>query len=104
MPARTQQNGSRMSLAGAIGVGAAFAMLAILEMTHQKADPTLAGDNGRVGKVMISVFLAAILTVVSVVCAVHPMSRGNLRPLIWLAGVVIAWVAFAFVFDFRGLL
>jgi hypothetical protein len=53
---------------------------------------------------MISVFLAAILTVVSVVCAVHPMSRGNLRPLIWLAGVVIAWVAFAFVFDFRGLL
>jgi hypothetical protein len=44
------------------------------------------------------------MTVLSVVCAIHPISRGNLRPLIWLAGVVIAWTAFAVIFDFRGLL
>lgn len=103
MAAHTQQHSSRISLIGAIGVAAAFGLLAILEKTHQ-ANPLTASDNERVFKVMLSVLLATIMTVISVVFAVHPMSRGNLRPLIWLLGVVVAWVVFATVFDFRSLL
>src|SRR5262245_25033110 len=103
MAAHTSQHSSRISLAGAIGVGAAFALLAILEKTHHEAEPMLAGDNARVVKVMLTVLLAAGMTVLSIVCAVHPISKGNLRPLVWLAVVVAAWVAFAVVFDFRGL-
>jgi len=104
MAAHAHQHSSRISLVGAIGVLAAFGLLVILEKTHHKDNPLFASDNERVGKVILSVFLAALMTVVSVVFAVHPMSRGNLRPLIWLVGVVVAWVVFATVFGFRGLL
>jgi hypothetical protein len=99
-----ERSSSRVSLGGAIGVIAAFAVLVVLENTHQKSDPMLAGDNERVGKVMLSVFVAGIMTVVSFVFAVHPLSRGSLHPLVWLAGVAAAWAVFALVFDFRGLL
>lgn len=104
MAAHTERRSSRISLGGAIGVIVSFALLVILEKTHHKADPFLAGDNDRVGKVMLSVFLAASMTVVSVVYAVHPLSRGTFRPLFWLAGIIIAWTLFGVLFDFRGLL
>jgi len=94
----------RVSLGGAIGFALALALLAVLEATHQKADPLIAGDNERVGKVMLSVLLAAGAWIVSVGYAILPLSKGNWRPFIWLAGVAVGWVALAAIVDLRSLL
>ena len=93
-----------VSLGGAIGFALALALLAVVEATHQKADPLIAGDNERVGKVMLSVLLAAGTSIISVVYAILPVSKGNWRPLIWLAGVAVGWIALAAIFDLRPLL
>ena len=95
---------ARVSLGGASGFALALALLAVLEATHQKADSLIAGDNERVGKVMLSVLLAAGASVVSVVYAILPVLTGNWRPFIWLAGVAAGWVALAAIVDFRSLL
>ena len=100
-----QENWSvRVSLGGAIGFALALALLAVLEATHHKADAMIAADNVRIVKVMLSFFLAAIMSVVSVVYAILPVSKGNWRPLIWLAVVALGWVSLAAIFDFRSLL
>src|SRR6266446_3775843 len=93
-----------VSLGGAIGFALAVALLVVLEATHQKADPLIAGDNERVGKVMLSVLLAVGTSIISVVYAILPVSKGNWRPFIWLAVVAGGWVALAAIFDLRRLL
>jgi hypothetical protein len=103
MTSDREKSSVRSSLAGAIGFGLALAALALLEATHRKADPSIAGDNVRVLKVMLSVALAATMTVVSVICAIFPISKGNLRPLIWLLAVAAGWVAFGVFYDIRSL-
>jgi uncharacterized membrane protein len=94
----------RVSLGGALGFALALALLAALEATHQKADAMVAGDNERVVKVMLSVLLAAVMSIVSVVYAILPVSKGNWRPLIWLAVVALGWITLVAVMDFRSLL
>jgi uncharacterized membrane protein len=104
MTMRHENWSARVSLGGAIGFALALALLAVLEATHGKADPMIAADNERVAKVLLSVLLAAGASIVSVVYAVHPVLKGNWRPVIWLAAVAAGWVALAAIFDFRSLL
>jgi hypothetical protein len=103
MTSDREKSSVRSSLVWALGSGLALAALALLEATHRKADPSIVGDNVRVLKVMLSVALAATMTVVSAICAVFPISKGDLRPLIWLLAVAAGWVVFGTFYDFRSL-
>jgi uncharacterized membrane protein len=93
-----------MSLGGAIGFVLATGLLIVLEMTHRRADPVMAADNERVLKVVLSVLVAAGMSIVSLVYALYPVSKGNLRPLVWLAMVAAGWLALVRLFDFRSLM
>ena len=79
-------------------------MLIVFEKTHHTAETLFTRNNDRVSKVMLSVFFAAVMTALSVVYAAHPISKGNLRPFIWLAPIAVGCTVFVLIFDSRGLL
>ena len=92
-----------LSLSGAVGFALSLIALTFFEMTHI-SEPHTAADSARVVKVMVCVLLASLSSIVSIITALCPLILGHdRRPLIWVVPLLLGWLLFLQLFDWRSL-
>lgn len=99
---KSDQKHWRSLLASWITAALVVVLLAVwfaLDAMDVNLNPTSHPDGARVGTAMVFVFLAAFASVASMISALFPLVRGDLRPLISLVVIACAWAAFLFSYD-----
>ncbi len=92
-----------VSLGGAVGFALSLIALTCFEMTPI-SEPHAAVDRARVVKVMVCVLFASLSSIVSIITALCPLILGHdRRPLIWVVPLLLGWLVFLQLFDWRSL-
>jgi hypothetical protein len=76
----------------------------ILDAVHVPPHPLQIADNARVGKAFVCVVVAAIATMVSVLCAIYPLLCRDWWPIVWMIVLGIAWSTFAAYYNHADLM
>ena len=92
-----------ISLCGAIGFLVSVTALTILETMHTPESP-IAAQQARLLNVMLCVLFAFWSSIVSLITAWCPIIlAGDRRPLLWVVPLLLAWIFFVQIFDWKSL-
>lgn len=91
-----------VSFWSAIGFAVAVVILIVIARFSPPTRWSTIDTGNYVGKVMLCVFAAAFSSIVSVICAVHPVMQRDRRPLLWLFPLMMGWILLFVLFDWAG--